>query len=195
MNIGFKWVLWIYCHKGLRYVTANNRVPCKLQLDLVAVRLIHYSRFDFLYFYIKFEGTPFLGLWNKFNFILKYIFDHTSPHQMELSRDIICIIWEFSCRCLPVENLLADVWESKISTENIGEGIRSNVYSLSAIRSFAGFPKRLLFLFTFVEVIPNWRVRKWVFLVLRQYEVETPYQNFRNLTTLVPITLPYGRII
>ena len=60
-----------------------------------------------------------------------------------------------------METLLADICESKILTENSNEGIRSNVYSLGVIRLFAGFTKLSLFLLTCVEVIPNWRARKW----------------------------------
>ena len=61
MHIGFAWVVWIYCYKGIQYVAANNRVPCKLQLDLVVVRLIYYPRVDILYFlYEAWKAHPSL---------------------------------------------------------------------------------------------------------------------------------------
>ena len=37
-------------------------------------------------------------------FILKDIFKHTSHSQMELSRNVSCIIWEFLCQRRPLEN-------------------------------------------------------------------------------------------
>ena len=74
-------------------------------------------------------------------FVLKYIFDRTSPYQMELSKEVICIIWELSCRFHPVKTLLADICESKMSTENSGEGCIPNVYSLGVIISSAGLTK------------------------------------------------------
>ena len=46
-----------------------------------------------------------------------------------------------------METLLADICDSKISTENIGKGSRPNVYYLFIIRSSAGFCKLFLFFF------------------------------------------------
>ena len=57
--------------------------------------------------------------------------------------------------------MLADICESKIVTQNSDKGIRSNVYSLGVIRSFVCVKKQLLFLFPCIEVIPDWRVIKW----------------------------------
>ena len=54
-----------------------------------------------------------------------------------------------------------DMCESTISTDNIGKVIISNVYSLGVIISFAVLPKQFLFLFPYVEVMPNWQVIKW----------------------------------
>ena len=65
-------------------------------------------------------------------FILKGIFYHTSPCQMDFLIDVICIVWVFLWERCPVETLLANIYESKLSTENIVERIIYNVYSLSA---------------------------------------------------------------
>ena len=99
INIDLKWVVLIHCHKSFQSVAANNRVTCKSKLYLVACRLMNYSRVGIFYFWMNRE-THALSWTKEFflTFILKYISDQTSPLQMEFSRDIIWIIWEFSCR-------------------------------------------------------------------------------------------------
>ena len=89
------------------------------------------------------KGTPLIRLRRKVfpDFIFKYILDQTPPRQMELSRDVIWIMWEVSCRRHPADTLLADICEPKISTENSAKGIVSYAYALCVIISSAGFPK------------------------------------------------------
>ena len=98
MNIYLDLLVWFHYHQGLLSIAANYRVPRKFQLDLAAVRLIHYSHVDIFYFCMKRERHELT--WNTekklLTLILKYIFDQISPHQMEFPRDIIYIIWEFS---------------------------------------------------------------------------------------------------
>ena len=98
MNIGPGRVLLIHCHKGIRSVAANDPIPFKLQLDLVAFIFIHYLRVDILYFWMKRERHYFTWyMENKFfTFILKDIFEQNSPRQMEFPRNVIWFIWEFS---------------------------------------------------------------------------------------------------
>ena len=65
------------------------------------------------------KGTPFFGLWRNILSIsiLEYIFDQNSPCQIYFLRDVMWIIQGVSIRCCSVETLLADICESKISTE------------------------------------------------------------------------------
>ena len=108
------------------------------------------------------KACPSLDYGNVFmTFIFKDIFDQTSPCQMELSRDVIWIIWKFSWWCHLEGKLLANLCESKISAYNSIEGSRFNVYSLGLIISLAGLPKQLLFLFTWAGFMSDWQVIKW----------------------------------
>ena len=188
MNIGFKWVLWIHCHKFLWYVTANNHVSCQLQLDHVTFILLHYSRVDIIYSWMKRErdALPYT-MENVFYIYFESCIRQNLSFPNGVIKDVICIIWGFSWKCCTAENLLGDICESNISTENSGEEIRSNVYSLGIIRSFSGFPKWFLFLFPCVEVIPNWQVIKCSkrsdFFVFIAYNVLLSLQwqmNFRT---------------
>ena len=49
MNINLGWVIWIHCPKVLWVIAVNDHVPHKFQLELVAVRIIHYSRVEIFY--------------------------------------------------------------------------------------------------------------------------------------------------
>ena len=121
------------------------------QSDSYITRVLRYSICGWIL-----KGTSFLGLWIKvlLTFILKYIFDKNSPHQMELRIDVIWIIWEFSFWHRPMETLLADICELKISTENSGKGSRSNVYSLDVLRSSTVFLNCCSFCFTALQSCP-----------------------------------------
>ena len=120
MNAGFKWVVWIHSHKVLWYVATNNCVTTQLQLILVAVRRIHYLRAEIFYWFLKREGhvLPWTMAKGFSTFILKYIFDQTYPSHMDLSRDVVWIICDFSCRRRPAETVLANICEAKISKTN-----------------------------------------------------------------------------
>ena len=48
------------------------------------------------------------------------------------------------------------ICESKLSSENSGEGSVSNVYPLGVIRSFSGFLELFLFLLPCFEAVPDW---------------------------------------
>ena len=108
------------------------------------------------------KGTPFLGLWRKvfFALILKYIFDQTSPLPNVVAKRLnLDHMGDFTPTPSCGNNFIW-FWESYISTENSGEGSRSNVYSLGAIRSSAGLTKWLLFFPLCVEVLTNWWASK-----------------------------------
>ena len=120
MHIGFEWVLWIHLHKELWFIAANNRVPqkCNLTLSQSDSYITHVMAYFIIGWSVKF--TPLLGLWGKVlsTFILKDIFNRNSPWQMELSRDVIWIIWEFSQQCCSMERLLDDICDSKAINRN-----------------------------------------------------------------------------
>ena len=87
MHIGFEWVLWIHLHKELWFIAANNRVPQKLQLDLVAVRLIHYSRDGIFYYWMKREIHALTWTMGK-GFVDLYFERHLRP-ELSLTNGIV----------------------------------------------------------------------------------------------------------
>ena len=147
INIGLEWVVWIHCHKGLWSVAANNPVPCKFSLDLSAVRIIHYSRVDIFYCLMNPERHA-LPLTMEFfvDYILKYILVQTFPYSIEFSIDVICIIWDFHADAVHWKYYYLIFVSPKCQQKKIGKGIRSNVYSLGIIISFACFPWQLFLL-------------------------------------------------
>ena len=54
-NIRLELVVWIHCSKVLKSVVSSNIVTCKLQLYLVAFRLIHYLCVDILYLSMNYK--------------------------------------------------------------------------------------------------------------------------------------------
>ena len=106
--------------------------------------------------------TPFRGPWRKKSglYFERYIIpDLSSPNGVikRLNLDHMGFLmmipsWE--------KNTSWYLWVQNISTENSDKGSRYNLYSLSVIRSFAGFTKIFIFLFLLFEVMHDWWIYK-----------------------------------